>query len=174
MRVLFVQRNINPPGGGNSVAAWMLEALKHEHELSRRATDRYEEARRIAARFINAPDPAEVIWVRGTTEGINLVAGCWGRTFLKPGDEVVKVTAIDDLTVEFKFAVPTGAVGVNTVGWALTFSVAVPNSRPNVVSIEANVSASSSTALPGFVTVHPRQSPEVDWLATAPGATSGC
>src|SRR3954463_14970492 len=35
------------------------------YELSRRATDRYEEARRTAARFVNAPDPAEVVWTRG-------------------------------------------------------------------------------------------------------------
>ncbi|HEY8484054.1 MAG TPA: cysteine desulfurase [Longimicrobiales bacterium] len=58
------------------------------HELSRRATDRYEAARAAVARFLNA-DPAEVVWVRGTTEAINLVAMSWGWANLRPGDEVV-------------------------------------------------------------------------------------
>ncbi|MGQ0813829.1 MAG: cysteine desulfurase [Gemmatimonadota bacterium] len=59
------------------------------YELSRRATERYEEARRTAARFINAADASEVIWVRGATEAINLVAMTWGWQNLKPGDEIV-------------------------------------------------------------------------------------
>src|SRR5688572_9259816 len=59
------------------------------YELSRRATDRYEEARRIAARFINANDPSEVIWVRGATEAINMVAMTWGWQNLKEGDEII-------------------------------------------------------------------------------------
>ena len=59
------------------------------YQLSQRATEMYESARRKVAAFINAPDERECVFTRGTTEGINLVAGCWGRTFLKPGDEVV-------------------------------------------------------------------------------------
>jgi cysteine desulfurase / selenocysteine lyase len=59
------------------------------YELSRRATERYEEARRIAARFINAADPSEVIWVRGTTEAINLVAMTYGWQNVGAGDEIV-------------------------------------------------------------------------------------
>lgn len=58
------------------------------HELSRRATERFEAAREAVARFLNA-DPAEVVWVRGTTEAINLVAMSWGWANLRPGDEVV-------------------------------------------------------------------------------------
>lgn len=59
------------------------------HELSRRATERYEAARATLARFIGAADPAEVIWTRGTTESINLVAMTWAWSNLRPGDEIV-------------------------------------------------------------------------------------
>lgn len=59
------------------------------HELSRRATDAYEEARAKVARWINAPDAAELIWTRGTTEGINLVADGWGYSNLNEGDEII-------------------------------------------------------------------------------------
>ncbi len=59
------------------------------YDLSRRATERYEEARRIAARFINAADPSEVIWVRGTTEAINLIAMTYGWQNVRAGDEIV-------------------------------------------------------------------------------------
>ncbi|MGQ0561263.1 MAG: cysteine desulfurase [Gemmatimonadota bacterium] len=59
------------------------------YELSRRATEGYEEARRTAARFVNAAEPAEIVWVRGATEAINLVALTWGWQNLQPGDEIV-------------------------------------------------------------------------------------
>jgi cysteine desulfurase/selenocysteine lyase len=59
------------------------------YHLSQLATQLWEDARGKVAKFINAPDERTCIFTRGTTEGINLVAGCWGRTFLKPGDEVV-------------------------------------------------------------------------------------
>jgi cysteine desulfurase/selenocysteine lyase len=59
------------------------------HELSRRATMAYEDARAKVARWINAPDAAEVVWTRGTTEAINLVACAWGLGSLREGDEIV-------------------------------------------------------------------------------------
>src|SRR4051794_33775578 len=59
------------------------------YHLSQVATELYESARRTVAAFINAPDERQVIFTRGTTEAINLVAACWGRTFLRPGDEVI-------------------------------------------------------------------------------------
>jgi cysteine desulfurase/selenocysteine lyase len=59
------------------------------HYLSERATEAYEEARRTIQRFINAGSNQEVVFVRGTTEAINLVAQSYGRQFLKPGDEIV-------------------------------------------------------------------------------------
>jgi cysteine desulfurase/selenocysteine lyase len=59
------------------------------HELSRRATIAYEEARAKVAGWINAPDPAEIIWTRGTTEAINLVATAWGVDNVNEGDEIL-------------------------------------------------------------------------------------
>jgi cysteine desulfurase/selenocysteine lyase len=58
------------------------------YELSQIATEGYEGARRTIQRFINAAEPAEVLFTRGTTEGINLVAASFGRAFLHAGDEV--------------------------------------------------------------------------------------
>src|SRR5687768_1683461 len=59
------------------------------HTLAGRAADRLAGARREVARFVNAADPSEIIFVRGTTEGINLVAATWGAETLKAGDEIV-------------------------------------------------------------------------------------
>ncbi|MFM1851224.1 MAG: putative cysteine desulfurase [Verrucomicrobiota bacterium] len=59
------------------------------HALSMRATDAYEGARARVAQFINAADPAEIIFTRGTTESINVVARSWGHAHLKPGDVVL-------------------------------------------------------------------------------------
>lgn len=59
------------------------------HYLSEQATRAYEESRAKAARFLNASDPREIIFVRGTTEGINLVAQSYGRAFLRKGDEII-------------------------------------------------------------------------------------
>ena len=67
------------------------------HELSRRATMAYEDARAKVARWINAPDAAEVVWTRGTTEAINLVACAWGLDSLREGDEIV-VTVMESKT----------------------------------------------------------------------------
>jgi cysteine desulfurase/selenocysteine lyase len=59
------------------------------HTLSERATRAYEGARGRVQRFLNAADSREIIYTRGTTEGINLVASSYGRPRLKPGDEIV-------------------------------------------------------------------------------------
>jgi cysteine desulfurase/selenocysteine lyase len=59
------------------------------HYLSERATQAYEQARTAAQRFINAGDPGEVIFVRGTTEAINLVAQAYGRRHVGSGDEII-------------------------------------------------------------------------------------
>lgn len=62
------------------------------HFLSENATREYEAARDRVQRFINAADRREIIFVRGTTEGINLVAQAYGRPRLKPGDEIILST----------------------------------------------------------------------------------
>jgi cysteine desulfurase/selenocysteine lyase len=64
------------------------------HYLSERATVEYQAVREKAARLLNAASAREVIFTRGTTDGINLVAQSFGRTFLKPGDEIV-ITAME-------------------------------------------------------------------------------
>jgi cysteine desulfurase/selenocysteine lyase len=59
------------------------------HKLSEEATTAYEQARIKLRKFINADSKREIIYTRGTTESINLVANTWGRANLKPGDVVV-------------------------------------------------------------------------------------
>src|SRR5689334_2893540 len=59
------------------------------HELSNRATAGFEAARARAAKFINARSPDEIIFTRGTTEGINLVAQAWGTRNLRSGDTIL-------------------------------------------------------------------------------------
>ena len=62
------------------------------HELSRRATTAFEDARSRVGRFVGANDPGEVIFTRGTTEAINLMAHGWGLEFLNEGDEILLTT----------------------------------------------------------------------------------
>jgi cysteine desulfurase/selenocysteine lyase len=79
----------------------VLEALRHYyehdnanvhrgiHELSNRATAAFEAARARTAQFINSPSADEIIFTRGTTEGINLVAQAWGSKNVKAGDKIL-------------------------------------------------------------------------------------
>ncbi len=59
------------------------------HELAARSTDAYEKARDAVARFLGASSAEEIVFVRGATEGINLIARTWGRKHLREGDEIV-------------------------------------------------------------------------------------
>lgn len=59
------------------------------HTLAEKATKAYEETRHTAQRFINAKSEQEIIFTRGVTEGINLVASSYGRAFIKEGDEII-------------------------------------------------------------------------------------
>jgi len=59
------------------------------HELAARATDAYEGARETVRRFVHARSADEIVFVRGTTEAINLVAQSWGRKYIGAGDEIV-------------------------------------------------------------------------------------
>jgi cysteine desulfurase/selenocysteine lyase len=59
------------------------------HSLSGRATDAYDAARETVRRFVNAADAKEIVFVRGTTEGINLIAQTWGRVNVRAGDDIV-------------------------------------------------------------------------------------
>ena len=59
------------------------------HTLGSRAADRLAAARATLARFVNASDPSEIIFVRGTTEGMNLITRTWGAANLRAGDEII-------------------------------------------------------------------------------------
>ena len=59
------------------------------HELAARSTDAYENARQITADFIGASGKNNIVFVRGTTEGINLVANAYVKQYLRPGDEII-------------------------------------------------------------------------------------
>jgi cysteine desulfurase / selenocysteine lyase len=59
------------------------------YRLSARSTELFEQAREKARRFLNAAEAREIVFVRNTTEAINLVAQSWGASFLQPGDEVL-------------------------------------------------------------------------------------
>ncbi len=63
------------------------------HTLAARSAQRLSAARQVMARFINAASPLEVIFVRGTTEGVNLLASTWGAANLKAGDEIILTIA---------------------------------------------------------------------------------
>jgi cysteine desulfurase / selenocysteine lyase len=79
----------------------VLEALQHYyerdnanvhrgiHELSNRATAAFEAARNRAAKFINARSQDEIVFTRGTTEGVNLIAQAWGSKNIRPGDKIL-------------------------------------------------------------------------------------
>ena len=83
---------------------WVVEAMTAQyyetnanvhrgvHFLSQRATDLHEGAREAVRRFINARSTAEIVFTRGTTESLNLVASSFGEGFLKAGDEVILST----------------------------------------------------------------------------------
>lgn len=62
------------------------------HALSSRSTSAFEASRQLVADFLGSPDPAQVIWVRGVTEAVNLVAYSWGRSNLNAGDRVLVST----------------------------------------------------------------------------------
>jgi len=59
------------------------------HSLARRSATLYEKARETVARFVHARAPQEIVWTRGTTEAINLVASSWGGANLHSGDEII-------------------------------------------------------------------------------------
>jgi cysteine desulfurase/selenocysteine lyase len=81
----------------NAVIDRISDFYRHEnsnvhraaHELAARSTDAYEGAREKSRRFLNASTNREIIFVRGTTEGINLIAQAWGRRNVREGDEIV-------------------------------------------------------------------------------------
>ena len=101
----------------------VIEAVCHTYEedyanvhrgvywLSQRATEAFENARKTVARFINAREDREIVFVRGTTEAINLVANSYGRHFLSEGDEVV-ISAMEHHSNIVPWQILRDAIGV--------------------------------------------------------------
>jgi cysteine desulfurase / selenocysteine lyase len=98
------------------------------HTLSDRATAAFENARQTLARFINAASTKQIVWTRGTTESINLVAASWGGANLKPGDRIL-VSALEHHS--------------NIVPWQLVAAktgaevVPIPVDEHGVISLDA-------------------------------------
>jgi cysteine desulfurase/selenocysteine lyase len=82
------------------------------YQLSQTATHLYEAARAAVAKFLNAADDKEILFTRGTTEGINLVAAAWGRMNLLPGDDVI-VSAMEHHSNIVPWQMACAAAGAN-------------------------------------------------------------
>jgi len=82
------------------------------HTLADRATVKFEAARDKIAQFINAPSSKQIIWTRGTTESINLVANSWARTFLRAGERIL-VSAMEHHSNIVPWQMAAQAVGAN-------------------------------------------------------------
>ncbi|MBS1230802.1 MAG: cysteine desulfurase [Proteobacteria bacterium] len=141
------------------------------HTLSQRATDQYEAARGKIARFINAAGSNEIIYVRGATEAINLVAQSFARPRLKPGDEILisamehhsnivpwqmvceqtgallKVVTINDAG-EFEFESFERLLGPRTRLVALTH---LSNALGSIVPIERVIELAHSSGVPVLI-----------------------
>ena len=89
------------------------------YEISELATSKYEEARHLVADFINAKSPRECIFVRNTTEGINLVASSWGRKNLKAGD-VILFSVMEHHSNIVPWHLLAEQIGIKTVAIPLT------------------------------------------------------
>ncbi|WP_104992206.1 cysteine desulfurase [Deinococcus sp. NW-56] len=87
--------------------------------LAQEATELYEDARTTLAAFLNAPDPRNVVFTRGTTEAINLVAHAWGLSHLRPGDEIV-VTELEHHSNLVPWQLAAGATGARLRAVRLT------------------------------------------------------
>ncbi len=92
------------------------------HFLSQQATELHEAARAKIAKFLNASSPSEIIFTRGATEGLNLVASSFGEAFLKEGDEVI-VSAMEHHSnivpwqlIEMRKGVKLRVIPINEVG----------------------------------------------------------
>jgi cysteine desulfurase/selenocysteine lyase len=106
----------------------VLDALRHYyehdnanvhrgiHELSNRATTAFEAARTRAAQFINARNAEEIIFTRGTTEGINLVAQAWGSQNIKAGDRIPWQLLAERTGAELIYLPITGDIGLLDLG----------------------------------------------------------
>ncbi|MFQ5345151.1 MAG: cysteine desulfurase [Mariprofundus sp.] len=113
------------------------------HALSERATADYESARKTIAAFFNARSEREVIFTRGTTEAINLIASSWGGTHIKAGDEVL-ITHMEHHSNIVPWQMLCEHVGA-------TLKVAPINDRGELIMAEFDALLSERTKLVGVV-----------------------
>ncbi len=124
------------------------------HTLSQRATDVFERSRETVRRFINAKSVDEIVFTRGATEGINLIAHSWGRTFLKRGDEIL-ITELEHHAnivpwqmLEKEIGIVLKPIRIEDNGDVLIESLkAAISSRTRLISV-AHVSNALGTILP--------------------------
>lgn len=124
------------------------------HMLSQRATDAYEQARESVGSFINAESAAEVVFVRGTTEAINLVAQAWAIEHIGPGDQIL-ITGLEHHANIVPWQMVCKQVGAELVAAPVDDTGAVPlaeiqariSKRTRLVAI-AHVSNVLGTVLP--------------------------
>jgi cysteine desulfurase/selenocysteine lyase len=145
-----------------SVIDGVAEFYRHDYanvhrgvyRLSARSTELYEEARTRVQLLLNAREAAEIVFVRGTTEGINLVANSWGPAFLKPGDEIL-ITELEHHSNIVPWQILRDRIGLTlkvapvdaTVGLDLTAFERLLTPRTKLVAFP-HIANSTGTLLP--------------------------
>ncbi|WP_367395793.1 cysteine desulfurase CsdA [Pantoea sp. Ep11b] len=104
---------------------------RSQFAAARDLTQRYEQARSQVARWLNAADDREIVWTRGTTEAINLVANSWLRPRLQPGDEIV-VSEAEHHANLVPWLMAARACGARVVKWPLG-----PDRLPDISQLPA-------------------------------------
>lgn len=125
------------------------------HYLSEKATSAYEAARETVRAWLNAASEREIVFTRGTTEGLNLVAYTWGRANLKPGDEIL-ITHLEHHSNIVPWQIVAGQTGARLVVVPVTdtgevdqdaFDRLIASGRVKIMAV-AHVSNALGTILP--------------------------
>ncbi|HJV47455.1 MAG TPA: cysteine desulfurase [Bacillota bacterium] len=124
------------------------------HTLGTLATDAYEGAREKVRKFINAKEAAEVIFTRGTTTSLNLVANCYVREFLKEGDEIV-ITLMEHHSNLIPWQQAAKAIGAT-----LKYIPLQPDGTVKLEDVEATITSNTKFVSIAYVsnvmgTIHP-------------------
>ncbi len=106
----------------NVVIERMAHYQRYEHTnvhrgvstLSQEATDRFEEAREKVRAFLHAQSIKQIIWTRGTTEALNLVAQSWGRANIKEGDAKIAASAVQNCALARAFSAASLAAAASS------------------------------------------------------------
>lgn len=115
------------------------------HTLSAQATEKMENVRKRASLFINARSAEELVFVRGTTEGINLVANSWGNSNVRAGDNII-ITKIC-LRCRRKIARAKASLWPSSIRWRFQVSVTSFSCKRHLMRCAAIAARKRSTAL---------------------------